>query len=832
MKYSSTLLKRFINISDSLQNLSDNLILKTVEVEEIIERTIPESIVIWKIIEVKKHPDADKLNICMVDCGDKGIFQIICGGSNVAVWLYVPTALAGTYFPKVDIKIEARNMRWVESNGMICAKVELDINEDLDTHGIWDMAWDFDDLSDADLGKALTQKYSRLDTYVIDVDNKGLTHRPDLTWHFGIGIEFNSIFANDKISFNKIPEYFDTFEHTNILEILTHSKKPAKKIICETEKLNTYTILELNDVEVKNSTFWTRLQTLDLGSKPINNWVDFSNLFMNISGQPVHFFDADKIVWNIVIRNAKDGEKFIDLFEAEHSLLTTDIVIADEEKILALGGVVWWLESWVTDSTKNIVVEIANFDPVAVRKTWVRLGLRTDAELRYEKNINPLFSLNMLVIFLDQLGVYKKDLGNYTINGIDYYISDSVNLQNNKSIVLDYTKMSVSLFGQEVEWFEKQAKDILIKLWFKIQDNNVIPPFWRSPDDINIEQDLYEEVARIYWYDKIPELEIKSTITNSGYSPSAQIIRLVEDIFVKDNKFNQVETYPWISEKSIEMFAWDLNNHYKLKNPISENDKYLREDLVAQLIKYIVKNGKFFEDIQIFDIGKAWDKLENKETEESKEYACNLVNEKLVLWAMIYRKSVKNRQDDVLFDAKSYIQNTLNRLWLAGSNVLYKKTELSSYHPKKQAEILFRWKNIGFVWAVHPLIMKNNKLPDTGELVYIKLNLNILSDMYTHRKINVGNYETLQDQIVWRDLCFVIDEHQDFSLILDTVKAIKEVKNISVFDLYQWENLPVGKKSIAIKIKITWENMTTEHINEIMNKAIAKVQKNWGELRS
>lgn len=831
MKYSSTLLKRFINISDDLDTISNKLILKTVEVEEIIERKIPDSIVIGKITEVSKHPDADKLNICMVDCGEKWTFQIICGWSNVAVGLYVPTALSGTYFQKAGIKIESRTMRWVESNGMICAKMELDINEDLDTHGIWDLAKDFDDISDDDLWIPLAQKHSRLESFVIDVDNKGLTHRPDLTWHFGIGIEFNSIFPIEKISFNKISEYFSTFDHTNIVDILSQAKKSNKRIVCDTDKLNTYILLELNNVEIKNSTFWTRLQMLDLGNNPINNRVDFSNLFMNISWQPIHFFDADKIEWNIVIRNAKEGEKFVDLFESEHTLLDSDVVIADEKKILALAGVVWWLDSGVSNSTKNIVVEIANFDPVAVRKTWVRLGLRTDAELRYEKNINPLFSLNMLILFLDQLEVYKRDLGNYENNGLDYYISDNLDLNNNKTVSLDYEKMAISLFGKKIEGFEQQAKDILKKLWFKIQENNVIAPFWRSPDDINIVQDIYEEVARIYGYDKIPEMEIKTTMKNPGYSKSAQITRIIEDIFVKDNGFNQVETYPWISQKNIELFAGDQERLYKLKNPINEDDKYLRDDLSAQLLKYIVKNWKFFDKINIFDIGKIWNKWITNE-DKNEDYACNMVDEKMVLGAMMFKKSVKDRQEDILFDAKNYIKNTFNRLWLGDSNILYKKTELSSYHPKKQAEIWFRGKNIGFMWVVHPLINKNNKLSDTSEVIYMKLDLNILSDMYVNRKINVGKYETLQDQIVWRDLCFVIDENSDFSTILDTIKSIKDIKDISVFDLYQWENLPQNKKSIAVKIKIIWENMTTEHINEIMNKVISKVQKVWWELRS
>jgi phenylalanyl-tRNA synthetase beta chain len=151
MKYSLDLLKKFISINDDIENIVDKFTLKTVEVEEIIQRKIDKKIVIWKIKSVQKHPEADKLNVCMVDCGNKWEYQIICGGTNVAEWIYVPTALPGTYFPKVDMTIEARKMRWIESNGMICSKAELEILEDLDTHWIWDMQKDLDDLSDDDL---------------------------------------------------------------------------------------------------------------------------------------------------------------------------------------------------------------------------------------------------------------------------------------------------------------------------------------------------------------------------------------------------------------------------------------------------------------------------------------------------------------------------------------------------------------------------------------------------------------------------------------------------------------------------------------------------------
>jgi len=227
-------------------------------------------------------------------------------------------------------------------------------------------------------------------------------------------VELNAIYKESGlISYNKVTEWIKQFSHTNILETLEHATPAKRKVIAQTPGVNSYTLLELNNVSIKPSTFFTRLQMLDLGSMPRNNWVDFSNLFMLLTGQPIHFFDADKVAGDIIIRNATEGEQFTDLFSMVHTLTPTDIVIADNQKVLALAGVVGGLESGVTENTTNILVEIANFDAVIVRKTGTRLSLRTDSELRYEKNINPWGTLYMLLFFLEELNYFAKDLGSF-----------------------------------------------------------------------------------------------------------------------------------------------------------------------------------------------------------------------------------------------------------------------------------------------------------------------------------------------------------------------------------------------------------------------------------
>ena len=828
MKYSSNLLKKFISINDDLDNIADKLTLKTVEVEEILQRKIDKNIVIWKIKSVRKHPEADKLNICVVDCGVKWEFQIICGGTNLKEGIFVPTALSGTYFPKVNMTIEARKMRWIESNGMICSKAELEINEDLDTHWIWDMQKDLDDLSDDDLWVSLIEKYPWLESKIIDIDNKWLTNRPDLTGHFGMSVELNAMYWNDKISFNKIKEYFETFQNTNIFEILDNKEKTKIGLKSETDKLNTYILMELNNISVKDSSFFTRIQMMDLWNHSISNRVDFSNLFMNLSWQPIHFFDAKKVSWNIIIRQAKKWEKFVDLFEKEHELLETDMVIADEQKILALAGVVWWFDSGVTESTKDILVEIANFDPVCIRKTWVRLGLRTDAELRYEKNINPSFSLFALILFLDLLKYYQKDLWDYTIWWLSYFSKTKNVNYIQKNININYSKMAKFIFGEEKDWFENEAKNILQWLWFRLQNNEIWVPFWRSPDDINIVEDIYEEVARIYGYENI---DAKSLFSDISLNKSPSLISLISDIedsFVKKYNFDQVETYPRIWVKNLDLFDLKIENLYKIKNPIDIDKAYLRDDLDYVLINYISKNSKFFDAFKIFDIGRVWSKLWNNNN--IWKFADELIGEKTQLSAMYYQKSNKNWEKDLLLLAKSELEDLIKHFGLK-DEIIYEKTDKKAYHPKKQWNIIYSWEKIGFIATMHPIVLKENKLLETSDLVYLSLDLEKIDSLVNKVEFVAEWYETLQDQIVWRDLCFVIDQEKDFWEILNIAKNIEWVSDLEIFDLYKWDNLAEWKKSVAFKIKIKWENMQTEQINEIMNKVIKQVESSWAKLR-
>ncbi len=830
MKYTSLLLKKFISVNDTPENIAKNLILKTCEIEEINERKISESIIIGYVKSCEKHPDADKLSVCQVNCGSKGEYQIICGGANIAAWLYVPVALPWTYFEKAGITIEPRKMRGIESNGMICSKEELGINEDIEKHSIRDLKEDLDDISDKDLWTPMKEKFPRLESRVMEVDNKSLTNRPDLTWHFGVATELNAIYSGTKwaIVFNKIPDYYTQCTPKHIMDILENSTKPERNVVGESEGLNAYILLHIKNTTVKQASFFSRLQTIDLGSNPINNRVDFSNLFMNISGQPIHFFDAEKVDGDIIIRNAKDGEKFMDLFETEHTLKATDIVITDKKKILALAGVVGGLESWITEDTKNILVEIANFDPVAVRKTWTRLWLRTDAELRFEKNINPRYTLFCLILFLDELNYYKKDLGAYEIGWLSYYINKKIEQIKEKNVPIDIKTMEQFIFGKKTKWLDKNVEEILTGLGFVYEKGTVTTPLRRSPDDINITEDIYEEVARIYGYDQIEHIPLLSDTTYTPYTDYVALQRNLEDILVRTIGCNQTETYPRISEKTLQEFWKQPEQMYMLQNPVNPEAPYMRDDLIYGLLTYTARNSKFFDNFKLFDIGNIRSKTEK--SSEKGEFASSFVNEQTQLGVMLYEKNIVQRDKDPLLEAKHIAKTIAKELELWALS--FEKTEISHFHPKKQATIKLWDANIGFIGSLHPIILQSQKIGETSGVVYLSLNLTAIVDLMKQSHEHIYTYETLQDQIIRRDICFVLDANKNFDEVISAVKDIPEVKEVEVFDVYAGKNLWEERKSVSIKIKIVGDGtMTTEQINDILNKAIKAGENAGGQLR-
>ncbi|HMT26804.1 MAG TPA: phenylalanine--tRNA ligase subunit beta [Candidatus Absconditabacterales bacterium] len=837
MLFSQSLLKRYIALNQSAEIIGREMTHKTCEIEGITQRKIPELVVIGKATKVEKHPEADKLFVCQIDCGSRGIFQILTGGENIVEGAFVPAALPGCYLPVIDLSIAERKMRGLDSNGMICSKGELGINEDEDQHWIWVLQHgdqgDFSDISDADLGKSLGEKYPRLENIIFEVDNKNLTNRPDLTGHFGIAIELKALFAQEPKSliFDSVSPLLQERAVTNPVEAISNGNQASRKVELQSSGARSYILGEIENVSVSKSDFLTRLLMIDIGQTPKNNRVDFSNLFMALAGQPIHFFDAAKVNGNIIVRDAKTGEKFTDLLGVEHSLDAQDIVITDSEKILALAGVMGGQNSAITNSTKNILVEIANFDPVRVRKTGTRLGLRTDAELKFEKNINPVFSLYSLFLFMNELKYFAKNLGNYEIKGFYSALSSETQAQFSapRTIKLSRKKLHTTLFGNMREDLEMQLVGILENIGCKVisQDDELSCqiPWWRGPTDLTIPEDMIEEVARIYGYNRIEGKMQTGQVEFIPFSTAVKTLRKIEETLIEQCHYDQVETYPRAEKNRLDLFETDTATLYELQNPTAPEMSYMRDKLIYNLLDYTAKNAKFFDQVQLFDYGKIWKKNPDQSASDR--------GERVQLGIVRYQKNNKNWEKDSFLILKGECSLLLKKIGLTGK-VSYESADISLNHPKKQAKILYEGKGIGFVSQIHPTILEAYKMELNSQLAYACFDMTTVHELLEQKVtiINQIKYETLQDQIVYRDLCFVLDENQHFSSVLEPIKALPQIEEIEIFDLYQGENLPQGKKSVALTMKIKGDgSLTTDQINEIMNSAIKEAEKNGGQLR-
>lgn len=807
MKYSAKLLSYLSKQDINYDAHRDLLISKIFEIEHgDMIRVLHDQLVVWYVTSCEKHPEADKLFVCQVNCGQHGNFQILTWWENIWPDMYVPVALPGCYLPVIDLEISARKMRWMDSVGMICSKWELGIDEDEDQHWIRDLDNDLTCTAEM-IGKSMIQAFPFLYDRVFEVENVAITNRPDMTGHMWLVYEAGAILWYDytpstNTSYNNLPS-------------------SSTQIISSTDKLLDYTLLDIKWVEIKRSDFQTRLQLIDLEHTTFSNWVDFSNLFMEITGQPIHIFDADKIVGSIHIKEIKYEQEFLDLTGIKHTLIPWDIVICDDEKILALWWVIWWQSSMVHDNTQNIIIEIANFDSTQIRKAAKRLWLRTDAVVRFEKGI-PIWWTRKCV---DILYFMLRDQSLISLGDMDIIWRNNHQpiTYNESSILLDIKKMESFIYGKVVDNDKSVYLDILHRLGYKTTPYNqfeddeykVSAPIHRS--DVSNVQDIYEDITRHIWSENIPDIPL----------PSITKTLVVDDVFVLQKdisnkmivwaKADQVETYPWYSDTVIDTFGFDLSKHFTLTNPTSAPEPYLRHYIFPNLLKLVSENYRITSPINVFEFGDVFVRWDSKYQEDRIEHNhfCNIDAGAVS----------KDRSSDRFLIQKSYISSILSSIT---DGVVFTKSDHPYLHPKKQYDILVWDTKIWHGGVVHPVVLDDVVIDPALEVCMVEIDLSLLVSVAS-KSDNFITYRTNQDQIVYRDLAFEMDVHQDFHVIKQAVLAVEQVDDMQIFDIFR---IDADSKSIGIKIKIIWDwDMKTEDINEVMQSVIASVEKTWAKLR-
>jgi len=592
MKVSLNTVKRYIDFElPPVDELVARINERLGGVEEVIDLAAKyKDAKIVKVVECEKHPNADRLNVCKVDVGAGDLVQVVCGAPNVqanmwAVWLPPQSVVPSTFGTDDPFTLGARELRGVMSHGMLAAADELGIGNDHEGILVVDPDEWKPGQTDILPGASFAEVYG-LDDYVIEIENKMFTHRPDLFGQLGVAREIAGILGQKFTS----PEWYTDlplFEPAEglELEVFNHAG----------EKVPRFMAVAMKNVSVKPSPLWLQCALVAMGGKPINNIVDATNYVMLLTAQPTHAYDYDKLRGHTLgVRLADKGETAQLLNGKTYVLNEHDIVIVDSEGVVGLGGVMGGGNSEVSSDTKNIVLEVATFDMYAVRKTSMRHGVFTDALTRFNKGQSPLQNdrvLNLLIKCITDVSAAVQ-----ASEVVDY------------SEAVESTKVAITPeFINErlgLDLHQKEIRDLLTNVELGIQDEmTILPAFWRT--DIELPEDVVEEVGRLYGFDKLPRVLPIRSAKPVPKNPRLELKWSIRQRLAEAGA-NEVLTYSFVNEKVLLNAGQDPSVAYRLSNALSPDLQYYRLGLTPSLLAKVHMNMKAgYDSFALFELGKA-----------------------------------------------------------------------------------------------------------------------------------------------------------------------------------------------------------------------------------
>lgn len=800
MYLSFSWLKDFVDIPRSLsaEDLGLKLTMHTVEVDDVMKQTDRfKNVVVGKILEINKHPNADRLQLVKVDIGSEEL-SIVCGAPNIKAGQLVPVALVGATLPN-GMEIKSTEVRGVPSNGMLCAEDEIGLGNDHSGILILDKK--------AKIGKNLADFLELKDT-VFEVDNKSITHRPDLWSHYGIAREI-STFLDTKFKEYKV--------NTKLLSKSTNDIEINAKVL-DQDLCFRYMAVSIDNIKVEPSPKWMQDRLIAVGMRPINNIVDITNYVMLEMGQPMHAFDASLIEnngkYNIVVRRAKKKEIIETIDKERRELSEEDLVITDGQSPIAIAGVMGGANSEISDDTKTIVLESANFDFISIRKTSQKLGLRTESSARNEKSLDPNLCEMALIRAVDLIKdiCSKSKVSSNLVDEKKYELSQG-------PINLDLAWLSNRL-GNEID--VKEVINILEKLGFAIkeQSNNleVIIPTWRATRDISLKEDLLEEIARIHGYDNInpdmPKIEMNAPEINQEKT----LERRIKNILSGTPALAETYNYSFVGEEQLEKLKIDYSRHVRLVNPITSNHTMLRQSLAPNLLENIKTNQSKYDLVELFEIGNIYLSSEgdiNKDSDK-KEF---LPYQERHIGVVIGAGS----KVDVFAQAKGICDHLLTSLGLAS---YFAPSDLFPgwCDGKVFAEIMIGGESIGSVAKLDSKI-KNN-LGIKKDVAIMEISFNKLFNLVSNKSI--GKYsQTEKYPPAVRDIAFVVDAKILYNDIKNEIISFdKLIKTADLFDIYEGGKLGEGKKSMAFHIVYQAERtFTAEEIDKLQKGLTDNLEK-------
>ncbi len=773
--------KDYVDIEGlDLHELATTITKAGINIEKVIDNRI-ENLVIGKVLKVEKHPNSDHLNICLVDVGEK--VQIVCGAPNVKEDIKVLVALPGCILPG-NIEIKKGSIRGEESNGMICALFELGLEEK--TKETYEKGIEIIN-TNLNPGEDANKYLGTNDTlYELDIHK----HRNnDCYYHIGFAYEIASILGKKvtlpEASYKEISDSVNN--HINI------------KI--NTNKCPYYTAKMVKDVTIKESPDFIKRRLVQAGMRPINNVVDISNYVMLEYGQPLHFFDKDKLGNNILVRNAKKDEEITTLDGEKRILSESDIIITDGSNPVALAGIMGGENTEVTNNTKNILIEAAIFDQVSIRYTMGKQNLRSEASIRYGKGLSFEYTDKALDRACHLLEKYADAK----------ILSDVV-----KHDKIDKTKKKVEFKTKEVstllglELSDKDVEIELKRLMFDYKKQNdifiVTIPYRRLDIEPNV-NDIAEEIGRLYGYENLKSTLPKVETKRGVY---LQDIGLRKDISkrLRTLGLDEVKTYTLTSPKMANMFKYEDKKQIKLPNPMSLDKSIIRTTIIPSLLNvYDYNNKRQVKDINIYEISKTYD--ENYK-EESKIAILTSGNYIINKWKIVEKCD--------FYHLKGIIENLLDYLGFNG-RYSFKEEQINDMHPGISAKILIDKEEVGIIGKVHPLINKDD----------IFISELSLTKIYNKKEKVLKYVETSKYPDIVKDVAFILDKNIICDEVLKEIKkhGTKLLTNISVFDVYEGEKIDNNKKSIAFSLTFNDYSKTLkeDEVDTIFRNIISEVKK-------
>lgn len=795
MKISLRWLSRHVDLSgiEPKQILAD-LTMSTAEIEDLIRFGDGlEPLVVGHVRKREKHPDADKLSVCEVDLGKSGgVTQIVCGAPNVDAGQRVVVIKPGDVLPaaggKGALKIKVGKIRGVESHGMICSESELGLSDEAD--GIFVLP------PDTEIGARFVDVCPVQD-WVFEIDNKSINHRPDLWGHYGFARELAAIYGRE-------------LKPVVVPGALPADGKKVDIVIEDKEACPRYCGLMIDGVDSGPSPNELRWQLQAVDQRAINLPVDLTNFVMLDLGQPMHAFDARHVGdAEIRVRRAKDGETITTLDGQERKLDAQDLLICAGDKPEALAGVMGGEGTMVEEGTTSLFLESANFRHSTIRRTTMRLGLRTDASTRFEKAQDPANAETAVHYFLALLKEHcpSAEAAGPMVDpeGFSYEA---------QPLLLRRDRLALKL-GVQLE--DQQVVDILRSLSFDVEVGEqgfaCKAPSFRATKDIAIEDDLIEEVGRMYRYDNIPEQPLVGTIQPPPHNEELFLVRRMVEVSCLELGCHEVYNYSFTPDAVLEAAGAKGQPYLKVQNPVAPEITRMRRHVLPSLLSVVEANLRQVADVRLVETGKGYhpeSKDDHGLPHEVRElcfvYASRDTQESVHPYGAL-------REDVQLLLRRLGYPVELSRKW-SGKDQPW-------VHPARAVALDRDGSPVGYVAHLHPAVARDMNLPKNTAIACVDVRALLANGRMEPSYTPVPTHPELPV-----DVALMVDTETQAQAVSDFLRQTgrKLIRNVELFEVYRGENLPDGKKSLNFTVTLGADDRTLSDKDE--SKFLDKVRKN------